>query len=123
MNQNLQAKSKHLALGAAIYGLTGLMALLWALAAFQLQALFVYLGILIVQTPSLTPTGWNSSTIVGLNKCGILILGMLWLGLVLFTHHHLTEALADQQLLAKAGRMALIIIGIYAFSAIILYLL
>jgi len=123
MNHNLQVKSKNLALGLAVYGLTGLLALLYALAAFQLQALIVYLGILIVQSPSLRPAGWNSSTIVGLNKCGIVILGMLWLGLVLFSHHYLKEALAEHQLWSKAGWLALMSLGLYAFSAAVLYIL
>jgi hypothetical protein len=123
MNRNLQAKSKNLALSLAVLGLTGLLALLAALAAFQLQALLIYLGILIVQTPALRPPSWNSSTIVGLNRCGILVLGTLWLGLVLFIHHYLGEAVEDHQLLARTGRLALIIFSVYIFSAGLLYLL
>jgi hypothetical protein len=123
MNHNLQVKSKNLALGLAFLGLTGLLALLYALAAFQLHALIVYLGILIVESPSLRPVGWNSSTIVGVNKCGIVILGMLWLGLVLFSHHYLKEALADHQLWSKAGRLVLMSLGLYIFSAVVLYIL
>jgi hypothetical protein len=123
MNQNLQAKSKDLAVTVGLYVLWGLLAAMWLWLAFELYTLLIYLGILIVQTPSLTPPGWNSSTIVGLSKCSVLVLGALWLGVALFTHHQLQRAREDRQLLVKAGRTALIIVGIYLFSAAMLYLL
>ena len=74
----------------SLYGLSIVLAILWAIAAFQLQSLLIYLSIIIVQTPALTPPGWNSSTIVGLSKCTVLILGILWLGLSLYTHNALS---------------------------------
>lgn len=107
----------------SLYGLSIVLAILWAIAAFQLQSLLIYIGIIIVQTPALTPPGWSNSTIVGLSKCTVLILGIFWLGLSLYTHNALSQAQEDHRLLVTAARLALIIIGVYILSAGLLYIL
>lgn len=108
---------------AFLYGLWLGLAALWAVAAFQLQATLLYIGYLIIQNPALRPTGWNTSTLAGINRCTFLLLGSLWLGLVIYTEKYLRESLVEDRLLVNAGRLLLIIGGIYGFSAGLLYLL
>jgi hypothetical protein len=107
----------------SLYGLSAVLAILWAIAAFQLQSLLIYIGILVVQTPALTPPGWNNGTIVGLSKCTVFILGILWLGLSLYTHTSLSQAQEDHHLWGSAARMVILVISVYVLSAGLLYLL
>ncbi len=78
---------------------------LWTFAAFQAQNLILYLGLLVIQTPSIRPPGWNNDTLVGINKCGFLILGSLWLGLAIFTEKYLREGACEERLLQNALRL------------------
>lgn len=106
-----------------LYSILALLMILWAVVAFQVQATLVYIGILVVQNPSLRPVGWNSSTIVGLSKCGILVLGAIWLGLLPFTEKYLREGLEDERLWTRIGRLLVVIGGIYGISAGLIYVL
>jgi hypothetical protein len=87
------------------------------------QNLVLYLGILVIQNDALRPTGWSSDTLSGINRCGFLVLGSLWLGMVVFTEKYLREGAAEQQLLRRALRLALIGGAVYLLSAGLLFLL
>ena len=106
-----------------LYGSWLLLAALWAIALFQVQALLLGLTLTIIQTPWLTPTGWNSSTLSAVVCCTTLLLGGLWLGLVIFTEQYLQESATRQRLLANTGRLGLMISLLYGLSTLILYLL
>lgn len=106
-----------------IYGLWILLLILWTLAAFQVQNLVLYLGILVIQSDSLRPTGWSTDTLSGINRCGFLILGSLWLGMAVFTEKYLREGAAEQQLLRRAFQLALIGGAVYLLSTGLLFLL
>ena len=123
MSHNLQSKSKRLGAIVVLYGLWLGLAVLWALLAFQLQVTLLYIGNLIIQNPSLRPTGWNTGTLSGINRCTFLLLGSLWLGLVIYSERYLRESLEEDRLLINAGRLLLIIGGIYGFSVGLLYVL
>ena len=97
--------------------------ILWTFAAFQVQNLILYLGLLVIQNPSIRPPGWSSDTIVGINRCSFLILGSLWLGLAIFSEKYLREGSHEEHLLQNALRLTLIGGGIYAFSTGLLYIL
>ena len=123
MSHNLESKSKQLGAVVFLYGLWLGVAALWALVAFQLQTTLLFIGILIIQNPSLRPTGWNSGTLSGINRCTFLLLGSLWLGLVIYSERYLRESLEKDRLLVNAGRLLLIIGGIYGVSVGLLYIL
>jgi hypothetical protein len=99
-----------------------ILAALAAAVAFQLHITFVYLGLLIVQSP-LRPTGWNTSTISGISRCGYLVFGILWLGLVLYLERYLNTGLVEGRLGVYFLRLALILGGIYLFCGALLYIL
>jgi hypothetical protein len=116
-------RSKEVGLALGVYGLSALLAILWAVVGGQLYNLVIYLGFLLVRTPGLTPPGWNTNTLTGLSKCAIVILVAVWLGLSGYTYNHLNEARANRQLLVASGRLVLIIAAIYTLSAGLFYLL
>jgi|GEM_PF-1312256 len=123
MSHNLQTKSKRLGATVLLYSLWLGLAALWTVTAFQLQTTLLYISFLIIENPTLRPTGWNTATLSGIYRCTFLILGSLWLGLIIFTERYLRESLEEDRLLVNAGRLLLIIGGIYGFSAGLLYLL
>ena len=115
--------SRKIGVFVGLYGSWLLLAILWAIALFQVQALLLGLTLMVIQTPWLTPTGWNSSTLSGVLRCTYLLLGGLWLGLVIYTEQYLRESVAEQRLLLKSGRLCLIIVVIYGLGSLLLYLL
>ena len=123
MSHNLESKSKRVGATVLLYSLWLGLAALWALVAFQVQTTLLFLGILIIQNPSIRPPGWNSGTLSGINRCTFLLLGSLWLGLVIYSEKYLRESLEEDRLLVNAGRLVLIIGGIYGVSIGLLYVL
>ena len=123
MSHNLQTKSKRLGATIFLYGLWLGVAALWAVVAFQVQATLLYVGFLIIQNPSLRPTGWNTGTLSGITRCTFLLLGALWLGLVIYSERYLRESLEEDRLLVNAGRLLLVIGAIYGFSVGLLFIL
>jgi hypothetical protein len=119
----MRPSSKNIGLFVGLYGSWLLISVLWAITLYQLQALILGLTLLVIQTPWLTPTGWNSSTLSGVVRCTTLLLGGLWLGLVIFTEQYLQDSVTEHRLLRNIGRICLIIALIYGLSALALFLL
>ncbi len=94
--------------------------LLITLALFQLHATLIVLALVIIETPSLRPTGWYIGTLYGISRALWLVLGMFWLGWVTFTEGYLRE---EALLLKRALRLFIIIGSIYLGSYLILLLL
>ena len=99
-----------------------ILAALGAVVAFQLQVTFVYLGLLLIQSP-LRPVGWNTSTLSGINRCGYVIFGLLWLGLAIYLEKYLSAGHAEGRMGIYFLRLALGLVGVYLFCAALLYLL
>ncbi len=98
-----------------------LSAILITLALFQLHATLIALALVIIETPSLRPTGWYIGTLYGVSRALWLILGMFWLGWVTFTEGYLRE---DADLLKeRVFRLSMIIGSIYLLSYLTLLLL
>ena len=105
-----------------LYIVWGLVAILWTLTAFQVRAALLALSLVIIQTPALSPYGWNTSTLHGLNRLFVLIIGALWLGTVMFSQNYLREALEEQAFLPKLKRLLLVIGATYLISGALSYL-
>lgn len=105
-----------------LYALWIILAALAAYTAFQLHAMSIYLGILIVENPALRPTGWTIGTINALSRLVWLVLGILWLGFVIFSEKHLGDGQKRQLLRAYAIRLFIIIGAIYGLSYLVLIL-
>lgn len=106
----------------ALYMVWALVAILCTITAFQVQAALLSLSLLIIQTPALLPYGWSTSTLHGLNRLFVLIIGALWLGVIMFSQDYLREALEEQTFLAKLKRLLLIIGATYLISGGLAYL-
>lgn len=95
---------------------------LLTLALFQLHTTLILIALIIVDSPSLRPTGWNSTTTMyALSRALWLFLGMFWLAWVIFTEEYLRE---DIRLLKRrAIRLILVIGAFYLVSYLTLLLL
>lgn len=112
-------KSVYNRFGYLLFWLTS--SILITLVMFQLHATFIALAIVVINNPSLRPTGWNSGTLYGISRALWLILGILWLGWVTFTEGYLGE---NTLLLPRRGLRLFVIIGsTYLFSYLVLLLL
>jgi uncharacterized membrane protein YadS len=99
------------------------LAVLVTLSAFQLHATLTAISISIIENPSLRPTGWTFDTVHGLGRVFWLILGILWLGWVMYTEGYLREGKDNQRLIPRFVRLLLILVGIYALNYLVLLLL
>ena len=122
MTKNITLKSKKVLSTLSFYLFWLFLAALGAVVALQLQITFVYLGLLLVQSP-LRPTGWNTSTISGISRCGYLVFGVLWLALVLYLERYLSTGYDEGRLGFYFLRLALILGGVYLFCVVLLYVL
>ncbi len=85
------------------------------LTAWQLHIALLYLAALLIETPSLRPTGWSTGTLVAVSRLSLLIWGSLWLFLVMYLEHQLRAAVQERRLLQQSSR--------YAVGLLLLYLL
>jgi len=100
-----------------------ILVILATLTVFQLHVTLIAISIFVIENPSLRPTGWTSNTTHGLSRVFWLILGILWLGWVMYTEGHLREG-KDQQYLVKRSLILLLVLGgIYAACYLLLLLL
>jgi hypothetical protein len=122
MTKNIALKSKRVLSALSFYLFWVILAALGVAVAFQLHITFVYLGLLVIQSP-LRPTGWNTSTLSGISRCGYVLFGLLWLGLVLSLGRYLSAGLDEGRLGFYFLRLALILGGVYLFCGALLYIL
>ena len=106
-----------------LYAVWGILTVLWIIVAFQVQNTLLTVGLVMVKYPALTPYGWSSHTIHGLNRLIIFVVGSLWLGIVVYSEQYLREACEEQKFFEKVKRSLLIIGGTYLTSGILMYLL
>jgi hypothetical protein len=107
----------------AFFGFWVLAAALLVPTFYQILNLVLYLGVLVINNPGLRPTGWTTDTLVGLQRCSFLVLGSLWIGLVMYFESYLSEGYSRAELAGRGGRILLIIVGTYLFSALILFVI
>ena len=106
-----------------IYAVWGILTILWIIVAFQVQAVLLTVGLVVVEYPALTPYGWTSHTIHGLNRLIIFVVGSLWLGIVVYTEQELREGCEEGNFFERVKHNLLIIGGTYLTSGILMYLL
>lgn len=100
-----------------------LLAVLAGLTAFQFHATLISIAIAIIENPTVRPTGWSLDTIYGLSRVFWLVLGILWLGWVMFCEGYLREGKNQQSLLKRLSLLLLISGALYGSSYIVLLLL
>jgi hypothetical protein len=100
-----------------------LLVVLATFTAFQIHGTLIAISISIIENPSLRPPGWSTDTIFALSRVFWLILGIFWLGWVMFTEGYLREGYQRHQLKKRTLRLAIILAVSYGTSLIVLYLL
>lgn len=99
------------------------LAVFATLTAFQIHSTLIALSLAVIENPSLRPLGWSTDTVYALSRVFWLVIGIFWLGWVMFTEGYLREGY--QRLLLKNRTLRLIIIlgATYAVCFLILFLL
>lgn len=106
-----------------LYAVWVALAAFAVLTAFQIHATLIYIGILVVENPNLRPPGWNTGSIYGLSRLLVLILGVLWLGAIMFSEGYLREGLRLHLFRNRIFCLAIILLGVYGISYGVLILL
>ncbi len=118
-----QPQKKSIFLSIQYFGLWGVTAVLLIPTLLQVKALILYTSLLMIESESFRPPGWNTGTLTGVDKCTTFLGIVIWLIVVMFAEGHLRESIAQGKFLSYAGRMLLIILSVYVSSAVILYLI
>ena len=91
--------------------------------SFQIHATMITIALEIVSSPSLRPTGWNTDTVYGLSRLLWLLVGIGWLGWVMFTFDYLREARQPKILRGRFVRLVLILGAVYLCSYVVLLII
>ena len=99
------------------------LSVLATLTVFQVHGTLIAVSHAVITNPSLRPLGWSTDTIYALSRVFWLLLGILWLGWVMFTESYLREGYQRQLLKHRTIRLIIILAVIYAACLLILLLL
>jgi hypothetical protein len=100
-----------------------IFAVLVTLTLFQLHGTIIAIAVYVVNDPSLRPIAWNTGSVILLARLLWLIMGILWLGWVMYTYEYLREGSQRKILTKRCFRLFLILGAAYLSSTIILLLL
>lgn len=90
-----------------------LLSALAVVLAFQWHSIIEGMGYLIVNTPTLRPYGWSSTTLSGISSMAYLVLGAITLGVVTFVEQSTRHAARDGQLTRLLVRYLAIMLGVW----------
>ena len=93
------------------------------LTAFQIHGTLIAISLAFISNPSLRPLGWSTDTIYALSRVFWLVIGILWLGWVMFTEGYLREGYQRQLLKNRTLRLVIILGATYFACVLILFLL
>jgi hypothetical protein len=99
------------------------LAVLATLTAFQIHGTLIAISLAVIDNPVLRPTGWSTDTVYALSRVFWLVIGILWLGWVMFTEGYLREGYQLQLLKHRTLRLIIVLGVAYVASYIILFLL
>ena len=83
---------------------------------FQLHATLIASSIKLIENPDLRPVSWTMDTVHGLGRVFWLVLGILWLGWVIFTEGHLREGIDRDRLMVRFFVLLLVLAAVYGLS-------
>ena len=99
------------------------LAVFATLTAFQIYGTLIAISLAVTENPSLRPLGWSIDPIHALRRVFCLVLGILWLGWVMFTEGYLREGYQRQQLKHRTLRLIIILGATYMIFFVIPFLL
>ena len=92
------------------------------LTLFQVHGTLISVAVEVVDNPSLRPIGWTSGSIYGLSRLLWLILGICWLGWIMYTFEHLRE-ITQLKILIQQFLLLLLILGLVYFCSYVVLLI
>jgi len=98
-------------------------AVLITLTLFQVHATIIAIAVVVVINPDLRPIGWNTGSVYALSRLFWLILGIIWLGWVMFNESFLREGKQLGILRLRVTRLFITIVVIYLVCYLIMLLL
>jgi len=108
-------------IGYAVFWLVFIV--LATLTAFQVHVTLIAVSLAFIENPALRPYGWTTDTVYLLSRVFWLVLGIFWLGWVMFTEGYLREGYQQQLLTHRLIRLAVILGVTYGLSFLILLIL
>lgn len=100
-----------------------IVSILATLTAFQVHGTLISVALAVIENNSTGILGWNTGTVYAFSRFLWLLLGIVWLGWVMFTLDYLREGQKYQDLRRRLIRLAVILGGIYGFCYLILLFL
>lgn len=76
------------------------------LVAFQVHSLVMISGAWIIESPTLRPNGWSSTTLSGISSFAYLVLGGFTLAIITFLEQSLSRAATENRLLRHTVKYA-----------------
>lgn len=98
-------------------------AVLITLTLFQMHGTIIAIAVAVVKNPALRPVGWNTLTVYSLSRLLWVILGVVWLGWVVFNEEFLREGKQLGLLRRRVILLFTTIVVIYLVCYLILLLL
>jgi len=98
-------------------------AVLITLTLFQMHGTIIAIAVVIVNNSTLRPVGWNTGSVYTLSRLFWVILGIVWLGSVVFTEEFLREGMQLGLLRQRVIRLLITIVVIYLVCYLILLFL
>ena len=83
-----------------------LLSVMVVLVAFQVHSLVMIAGTWLIESPTLRPYGWSSTTLAGVSSFAYLVLGGITLGVITFLEQGLSRAATENRLLRQTGKYA-----------------
>src|SRR3990172_1221499 len=105
----------------SLYFLWVILAVLVTLTLFQVHGTLISIALAAIENPSTRPPGWTTGSVYGFSRLLWLILGIFWLGWVMYTLEYLREGQQYQILKQRVIRLLLILGGIYIVCIILLF--
>ena len=105
----------------SLYFLWVILAVLVTLTLFQVHGTLISIALAAIENPSTRPLGWTTGSVYGFSRLLWLILGIFWLGWVMYTLEYLREGQQYQILKQRVIRCLRILGVIYIVCIILLF--
>jgi len=105
----------------SLYFLWVILAVLVTLTLFQVHGTLISIALAAIENPSTRPPGWTTGSVYGFSRLLWLILGIFWLGWVMYTLEYLREGQQYQILKQRVIRLLCILGVIYIVCIILLF--
>lgn len=97
--------------------------MLVTLTLIQIHATLIAVALVVIDNPSLRPLGWSTATIYGLSRMLWLIMGIIWLGWLMYTLEYLQEGKEYQKLKLRLMQLLGILASVYLSTYLVLLLI